>query len=91
MIQCSPTDLLLGGVGYTLALPNASPVRSLVLTADAGVSWDQLQEQRICEGFFPPNAVFESVLGGHYLFKTDGGTVDFQPLPNQCVLKLTGV
>lgn len=81
--------MLLGAQGYTIEMPNSDPVRQLTVQADAGVSWDQMQEYGICESFLPTNPVYESSFNGNYLFMTDAGQVELTPLPNMCTLAFT--
>lgn len=78
------------GPGYEVTVPDESTARSVVVTANVGVAWDDLTEQRICQGFFPPNPTFESQSNGSYLYTTDEGEIEYMPLPDTCEMAFTG-
>lgn len=90
-VSCTGDEAVFQGKGYTVMVIASEPtVRSLVASADVGVTWDALTEQRVCQGFFPPNPKFERVdSNGTYYYATDAGEIEYMPLTNTCQVAFT--
>lgn len=93
-VSCAMNDLRFpvgSDGGYTLDLPDSDPVRLLTVTADAGNIWDALTQQRVCQGYMPPNPVFIGSSGNIYTYQTDEGMVEYINGPDTCTLEFTGM
>jgi hypothetical protein len=77
--------------GYTIDLPDSDPVRFMQVTADAGVVWDALTQQRVCQGYLPPDPTFVGSSGNIYTYQTTEGMVELINGSDGCVLEFTGM
>jgi hypothetical protein len=75
-----------GGVTYTVVLPCINPVRSLVVSAPAGIDWDMRGELSICRSFLPLPASYIRGSAGSMFYVTRLGEVGMTPATNQCSL-----
>ncbi len=79
----------IGGIGYTVVVPCLSPVRSLVISVQAGIDWDMRGELQTCKSLLPMPAAYERAGGGNYYYATVRGEVAMTAVPNQCSLIFT--
>src|SRR6266567_473118 len=89
--ECTRGRVEFTGPNFTVNLPNSSPVRSLWVTALPGLTWNRVDEDRICEGFFPPNPNLITTLDQPYreFYSTDEGDIVYLPKDGLCAMQFT--
>jgi len=90
-IACGPGTLEFRGQDFTIDVPRQDPVRSLWVTALKGETWNSVDEDRICEGFFPPNPNLITTLTSpmREFYSTDGGDIVYLPKDSMCAMQFT--
>src|SRR6266567_3753429 len=89
--ECTKGHVEFRGPNFTVDLPNSSPVRSLCVTALPGLTWNRVDEDRICEGFFPPHPNLITTLDQPYreFYSTDEGDIVYLPKDSLCAMQFT--